>query len=76
MESMRVGPISLAGCLLSKNHYQRMEMFNRQAQDALKLATPPRSGDDDYGDEGQNPWLKTDVKWRCDDGTTADMNPS
>ena len=74
-ESMRVGPSSLAGSLLAKDHADRMLKANKQTQDALDYATPPRSTDE-YGDEGDNPWLRTDVKWRCDDGTSADMNPS
>lgn len=72
---MRVGPDSLAGSLLAKDYAERMAKVNRQAQDKLEYATPPRSGDE-YGDEGVNPWLRTDVKWTYDDGTCADMNPS
>ena len=73
---MRVGPDSLAGSLLAKDYAESMKKVNRQAQDKLEYATPPRSGDEDYGDEGFNPWLRTDVQWRCDDGTFAEMNPS
>ena len=74
---MRVGPASLAGSLLVKDYAERMAKTNKQTQDALEYATPPRSTTDEYGDEGgENPWLRTDVKWQCDDGTTADMNPS
>ncbi|KAL8793342.1 MAG: hypothetical protein Q9195_004020 [Heterodermia aff. obscurata] len=75
-ESMRVGPSSLAGTLLAKAYAERMAKLNRLAQDALQYGTPPRSSGEEYGDEGVNPWLRTDVKWRCDDGTSADMNPS
>lgn len=70
-ELLRVGSSSLAGSLIVKDYAERMTKANKQAQEALEYATPPRSSDED-----DSPWPPSDLKWECEDGTRVDMNPS
>lgn len=69
---LRVGPTSLAGAALAKQHLQITLEINRQREIALRRYPTPPESDFDEDD------VRTDdgVRWRMDDGTEEGMNPS
>ncbi len=72
-ELLRVGPSSLAGRALAAQQSQitlEANLARERGMTAVRYPTPP---EDDF--DADERW-KPETKWRLDDGTEEEMNPS
>jgi hypothetical protein len=72
-ELLRVGPSSLAGRALAAQQFEitlEANLARERDMSAVRYPTPPESDFD--ADERWKP----ETKWRLDDGTEEEMNPS
>jgi len=72
-ELLRVGPSSLAGRALAAQQFEatlEANLAREREMSTVRYPTPPESDFD--ADERWQP----ETKWRLDDGTEEEMNPS